>query len=89
MKPVKINKKLHLNKVTVSNLNDEQMGAARGGLPQTVTCTQTCSQPTYCTCFSTCIVGCVAYTEDTYCGPTGNVCVTDTCTETYCGTTLP
>lgn len=81
MKTPKVNKKLHLNKVTVSNLDPEQMSAVHGGLPQTVTCTEVCSKATWCTCYSTCIVGCAAYTQicqTQYCY------VTNTCTQTYC-----
>jgi hypothetical protein len=83
MKTPKINKKLNLKKVTVSNLDSTQMNDVRGGLPQTVTCTEVCSKYTWCTCFSTCIVGCVAYTQN--CGT--YYCVTNTCTQTYCGGT--
>lgn len=73
MRTQKLNKKLVLNKTTVTDLNTEGMGAVRGGIKTGITCApRTLCNTDYLTCAETqcgtCVNTCPATWCDTECG---------------------
>jgi hypothetical protein len=68
MKTKKMSKKLSLNKLTITNIGNEEMQAVEGGDSWTCSFTYSCSCDTFCFCSNTCET-CVCVSVQTGCYP--------------------